>query len=150
MSHVSDLLDGLARTIAAAGLATYRSDGSAYQAGETAVTFKDTPPDPDRVVVLSAYTSTGDEPLITLGRQPVQVKCRGAADDALDVDTLADSIFDLLHGATNLTFGALHVAQILRTSGNIPLGMDEQSRRWMRSDNYYLDVDYPTTANRPI
>lgn len=149
MSHVSDLLHGIAQMLDDAAVATYRSDGSAYLPGETAVFFKNMPADPDRVVVLSTYGANSDQPEITLGRQPVQVKVRGNLTPATDVDDIADAIFDVLHGATDLTFGAMHVVQILRES-NMPMPMDAQSRRWLRSDNYYLDVDYPVSANRPI
>lgn len=149
MSHVSDLLRGLAQFTATAGLVTYRADGSSYLAGETALMFKNMPSDPDRVAVLAAYGANGDQPETPLGRQPVQVKTRGLPGDPFDVEQLGDAIFDLWHGATNLTFGAVHVVQILRTS-SASLGMDAQSRRWIRVDNYDLDLDYPTTPNRPI
>jgi hypothetical protein len=57
-------------------------------------------------------------------------------------------VFEALHNLTDRTFGSVHVVQMLRTSA-IPLGMDDQSRRWMRSDNYSVDVDLPGTALRP-
>lgn len=146
MSHTTDLLHGLAQMLADAGVVTYNSDGTPYTAGQTGLFFKDMPPDPDRVVVLTPFGANSDQPLITLGHQPVQVRCRGTA-DPLDVDTLADAVFTVLHGATNLTFGSVHVVQILRTN-SIPLGMDEQSLRWERSDNYGIDVDLPASTYR--
>lgn len=148
MSTTSDLVTGLAQYLATAGLATYRADGTPYTSGETALYFNDMPASPDRVVALTAYATT-DQAVVTLGAVRVQVRTRGLANDVLDVDTLADSIFTLLHGAVNLTFGTMHVVQILRVS-SATLGMDDQSRRWMRSDNYHLDVDYPTTPNRSL
>lgn len=147
MSSTADLLHGLAQMLADAGVVTYNADGTPYTSGQTGVLFKDMAPDPDRIVVLSPFNANSDQPLITLGRQPVQVRCRGNA-DPLDVDTLADDVFTVLHGATNLTFGSVHVVQILRVN-SIPLGVDEQSLRWERSDNYDIDVDLPTSANRP-
>lgn len=148
MSDTRDVVDGLARMLVTATVATYRSDGSPYLASETGVLFKDLTSTPDRVVVLNAYGTADDNPQWTLGRRLVQARFRGTA-DPLDVDALADAAFNVWHGATNLTFGSVHVVQILRVS-SIPLGRDEQDLRWQRADNYALDLDYPTTANRPI
>lgn len=146
-SPTTDVLDGIGQLINAAGVADYPwTDGSTQPA---VVTFKDMPDSPDRVVVLTPYGASGDQPEITLGRQAVQVWCRGTADDSQDVDVLADAVFAVLHGITNRQFGSVHVVQGLRESGNLPRGMDEQ-RRWMRTDNYYFDVDLPTSANRPV
>lgn len=147
MSPTSDLLNGVAQMLATAGVATYHADGSPYASTDTAVWFKDLPPTPDRAVVISPWGYGDDQPVITYGRRMLQLKFRGTSDPT-DVDSLADAAFAALHGATNLTFGTLHVVQILRVN-SIPLGMDEQSRRWMRSDNYALDVDDPVSAYRP-
>jgi hypothetical protein len=145
----SDMLDGLARMLDTAGVAVYRpSDGATYAADETAISFKDLPPDPDRVVVITPANTPATTPVITYGQRIVQLRFRGTA-VATDVDDLADAAFVVLHGAADLTFGSVHVTQILRFS-SIPLGMDEQDRRWQRSDNYLLDVDWPTSANRPL
>jgi minor capsid protein len=146
MSITSDLLNGIAAATATAGLAVIR-DGTDFLSSETALTFKNLPANPDRVVCLTPFGANSDQPEIPLGIQPVQARFRGTADPR-DVDELADAFFALWHGAINRTFGSVHVVQILRTS-SIPLGMDEQSRRWERSDNYDCYLDYPTTANRP-
>lgn len=147
MSSTRDILDGLARMLDAAAVVTYRPDGTAYLAGETALTFKDLPDAPDRVIALAPFNANSDQPEITLGNQKIQVRGRGTADPS-DVDDLLDDAFQVLHGAADLWFGSVHVVQILRDN-TIPLGMDEQSRRWQRADNYSLDVDLPTSANRP-
>jgi hypothetical protein len=146
MSATNDILTGLAGLITGAGLATVR-DGTDFLSSETALTFKNLPATPDRVVCLTPYGANGDQPEITLGQQPVQVRFRGTSDPR-DVDELGDAVFNVLHGARDLTFGSVHVVQILRISST-PLGMDEQSRRFERSDNFQLDVDLPTSANRP-
>lgn len=148
MSAVTDLLAGMAGMLDTADVGTYRQDGTAYADGETAVEFKYLPTEPDRAVALTAYGATEDHPSIPLGRQSVQAKFRGLPDDDLDVDQLADDAFAVWHGATDLTFGSVHVIQILRAS-QIPLGRDEQGRRSLRADNYYVDLDYPPTPNRP-
>lgn len=148
MSPTGDMLNGLALLLVAAGLGVYRTTGAVYTAGETGITFKNMPSEPDRLICLTAYGAHSDEPTVTLGNQPVQVKMRGLAGSATDVDDLGDGVFAALHGATDLTFGSVHVVQILRLS-SLPLGMDEQERRWLRSDNYSVDVDYPGTPLRP-
>jgi len=147
VTSTGDILAGLASMLATAAVATYRADGTRYLASETAVTFKDLPPAPDRVVCLSPFGATADQPVITYGQQRVQLMMRGTQNPT-DVDDLADAAFAALHGAANLTFGSVHVVQILREN-TIPLGMDEQSRRWLRSDNYVLDVDLPVSTFRP-
>lgn len=148
MSVTNDLLDGLAQMLAAAGVGVYHPDGSGYAANETGILFKLLPPSPDRVIVLTAFGANSDQPRITLGNQPVQLRFRGGPDPR-DVDLIGDAAFTVLHGAEDLWFGSVHVIQILRTN-SIPLGQDEQDSRWQRGDNYSLDVDYPTSANRPI
>jgi hypothetical protein len=145
MGYTNDLLDGLAQTVAAAGIATYRSDGTAYLTTETALSFKNMPDQPDKAIVLTGY-GTQDSPNQALGQERVQFWFRGPAADARVVDDLADSVFLLLQGATHLQFGTCHVIQILRIS-TIPGGQDE-SRRWERTDNYAIDVNPPATANR--
>lgn len=145
----TDMVGGIAQLLAAAGIAVYRPDGLVYTADETAITKKDLPPAPDRVIAITAYGAGDDQPVITYGQRFVQLRFRGAAGDPDDVDDLADAAFDALHGRENLTFGSVHVTQILRFS-SVPLGMDEQSRRWQRADNYQLDVDWPSSATRPL
>lgn len=147
MSVTGDILAGIAVMLDAASVATYRADGTAYLASETAVTFKGLPSSPDRVIALAPWGATADQPVITYGQQRVQLMMRGTAVPT-DVDDLADAAFAALHGATDLMFGSVHVVQILREN-TIPHGMDEQSNRWLRSDNYVLDVDLPTSTYRP-
>lgn len=144
----TDLTDGIAALLVAAGVAVYRPTGPAYTDGETVITKKDLPPAPDRVIAITSYGVADDQPLITYGQRLLQLRFRGVAGDPDDVDDLADAVFAVLHGAEDLTFASVHVAQILRFS-SFPLGMDEQSRRWQRADNYQLDVDWPTSTNRP-
>lgn len=145
MSETADLLDGIARTIDAAGIAQYRADGP-YQAGDVPITFKSMPANPDRAVTLTVYGAS-DHPTIPLGERRLQVRVRGAAGDSLDADDLADAVFDALHGLTHQQYGSVHVIQILRVS-TVPLGLDDLQRD-ERSDNYALDVNPPTTPGRP-
>ncbi|MEV4053038.1 minor capsid protein [Amycolatopsis sp. NPDC049688] len=143
MSFTGDLLDGYAALIAAAGIGTVRSDGSAYQASETAITFGAMPSEPDRAITLTAYP-VRDDPSLSDSVVGLQVRTRGGSDPH-DVEGLADALFDLLHHPQAHTVGAIRVVQALRNSGG-PLGRDENNR-WERSDNYYVTVNRPT-ANR--
>jgi hypothetical protein len=147
MGAIRDMLVGLAETIAGSGIGVYRDDGSAYLATETAIIFGDLPPSPDRCIILSFVGSTSDMTMIPMSSVLVQARFRGLPNDFLDMNDLGDAVFDLLHGATNLTLGSTHAIQILR-NGSAPGGMDA-SRRWGRYDDYLIDLDFPPTANRP-
>jgi hypothetical protein len=146
VSVTTDLLDGLASMIAAADIGVSYTPNGVYAASQTGVYMKILPAKPDRSVSLTAVV-IGDNITLPTGRQMVQVRCRGAANRPLDVDDLADNIFDVLHGTTNLTFGVAHVTQMNRQI-SVPMGMDD-SKRWERVDQYFLDVDSPPTTLRP-
>jgi hypothetical protein len=143
MSFSGDLLNGLAAFLAAAGAGTYRSDGTAYTSGETAIAFAAMPQTPDRAIVLTSYPVT-DDPSLSDSVIGMQVRCRGGVDPH-DVESISDAVFTVLHGKTAFDLGPVHVVQALRNSG-VPLGRDD-SNRWEHSDNYYLTVNRPS-ANR--
>lgn len=140
-----DLLVGLADVLDTAGAATYRASGG-YLADETAVVFGDLPTGPDRVVALALYQAT-DAIEQNLSTRRMQVMMRSVPNDSLDVGDLADDVFDALHVLENTACGVVHVVQCFRTSV-VPLGMDEQ-RRYLRADNYQLDINTPATPGRP-
>lgn len=146
MASTTELLDGFATTIAAAGLASWNPTG-VYTSGQTGIFRKILPADPDRAIALT-LVNTDDDVTMPLGQKMLQVKGRGVPNNPTDVDDLLDSIFDILHGATGLVFGGQTVIQCLRRV-SVPMGMDEASHRWERLDQYYLDVDAAPTANRP-
>ena len=145
MSTTGDLVDGIAGIIFAAGLATFNPNG-VYQSNQTGIFEKIMPAAPDRVITLTAVYQ-GDDVTMPLGQVMVQVRGRGVPNKPRDVDDLLDPIFNILHGATYLTFGSVTVIQMNRRVST-PMGMDD-SKRWERVDQYYLDVDFPATTNRP-
>lgn len=145
MSAMRDLAVGFATTLSGSGVGVFSPTG-AYAPTDTAIVFKDMPPAPDRMIVLTAVPLT-DAEVIPLGKVLVQVKMRGAPNNSLDVDDLGDAVFDLMHGATNLVFGSTHAIQVFRNS-SVPMGIDS-ARRWLRTDHYYVDLDYAATTNRP-
>lgn len=127
------------------GVATFRPTG-VYVPGETGVTFKASPQNIDRVIMLMCVP-INDAVMIPLGKWMVQAYFRGKPNDPMDVEDLGDAVFDLWQGATNITLGSTHAIQILR-QGSVGNGQDD-SRRWTRIDRYLLDLDVTPTVNRP-
>lgn len=134
MSITRDLLVGLKAELTAAGFMTPGF-------------YKELPTAPDRAYAISTYASA-DEPKVALSHIRVQFFFRGAINDSLTPDDDADAVFAVLQGLENRTYGSVQLVQCLRVSA-IPLGIDTV-KRTMRSDNYELDVDLPTTAGRPF
>lgn len=148
MGVTTDLLDGIAVKIGAEVSPTIVWNPNAvYTSGQTGIFMKFMPTTPDRVVVLTAVNQ-GDDISMPAGQVMVQVRGRGLPNRPTDVDDLLDSIFPILHGATNLMFGTVTVIQMNRRV-SVPMGMDDASKRWERIDQYYLDLDFPPTTNRP-
>lgn len=143
MSWTADLLDGLARQLAEAGLATYRPNGT-YAKGDTALAVAVMPPAPDRVICLAVYNQADPLGLADV-EVSLQIRCRATADPRA-VDALADPVVDLLHGATRLVLGGVRVSVIRRIS-SAPLGADALGRM-ERTDNYLLRSERPT-GHRP-
>ncbi len=136
----TELITGVAQVLAAAGLGVWRPDGSAYQAGETAIVDTDVPDRPDRLIVLTTYPV--DDEVGTDTTVGLQVRTRAAGADPRPCRDLDDHVFELLHGRTDwrLPTGVHVVSCLRRSSAN--LGTD-QSGRWERSSNYYLLTHWP-------
>lgn len=146
MSFTADLLRGLGAYLAAASIGVAYKPAGVYLATDTGVVFGLYPTSPDRCIAMTAY-ATSDEAKVALSRIRVELAFRGVPNDSLDVDDLADSVFNVLHGYEDLTFGSAHVDQALRVISHAT-GVDD-SKRSQRSDSYDLDVDVPVTAGRP-
>ncbi len=140
-----DLLNGIAALCAASGLGTYDPAGS-YTAGQTGIFMKVMPATPDRVIVLTAVNQ-GDSITDPFGQIMIQARFRGLPNQPLDVEVLGDQFFDIFHGTTSLLTGTTTVVQMNRRV-SVPMGMDANTR-WERADQYYLDVSFPPTVNRP-
>lgn len=139
----SDLLTGLAAYLHAAAIGTYKASG-AYAATDTAIVLGDIPQDPDNVITLGAY-GVSDDVSLSDSVIGVQVRCRAAGADPCPADDMADGIFDLLHGATNLTLaGGVRLVQCLLHSGPASLGQDANGR-WSCVQNFYCTVHRPST-----
>lgn len=137
-SFLVDLVDGLARTLADAGVATYRPTG-VYTPSETAITDTVMPDSPDRVVVLTAYGSS-DDPALTDCTVSVQVRTR-AGQDPRQVAALDDAVFNVLHALADQQFGSARVA-FMRRDNSAPMGRDASGRH-ERTSNYTVRCQRP-------
>lgn len=148
MTVTRDIFTGLVGMITTAGLAVFHPT-TAYASTDTAI-YPKTLPDgtgvPDKAIAINIVPFT-DNVTLPAGLTMVQIVGRGARNDPLSVDDILDPIFDILHGATRLTWGQTGVIQILRNS-SIPFPEDA-NHRTERVDKYYLDLDYPPTSLRP-
>lgn len=142
--YTSRLLAGLAEHLAAAGIGTWDPTGATYAAGATAIVIRAIPAQPDRLITITAYPLGNNLPGMADHVTGVQVRVRGTQDPRV-CDDLADAIFDLLDGATALTWGGIPVKDVGRRSYT-SLGQDG-SRRWERSENYLVDAMRPTSKN---
>jgi hypothetical protein len=138
VTFLVDVVDGLAKMLAAAKVATYRPDG-VYGAGETAITDTVMPAAPDRAVVLTAY-DTANAQNLTDTTVYVQVRTR-AGPDPREVAALDDAVFDVLHNSGPFLFGTARVVLITRQSA-APLGADSLGR-FERTSNYALRAHRP-------
>ena len=138
MSFLVEIVDGLARLLDAAEVATYRPDG-VYETGETAITDTVMPDSPDRAVVLTAYDTANSQNL-TDTTVFVQARTR-AGPDPREVATLDDALFEVLHNSGPFLFGTARVVLITRQSA-APLGADTLGR-FERTSNYTVRAHRP-------
>lgn len=142
-TFTGSVLDGIAQLLAGGGVGTYRTDGSAYAPGETAIVFGTLPQTPARCIALSYYPVTETVATQT-GQHGVQIRTRGADQDPNDVDQLADNCHRILHGLTLVALNSVTAGQIRHQSG-ASLGQGP-TLQWERSDNYYVWADRPAQA----
>lgn len=122
MSTAGDLRAGASQALEDAGVAVYRvgADG-AYAADELGIFHGRMPADPDRVVVVNAYARPADH------QQGVQVRVRGAADDDVDADDVADAVRKALHGIHDRRWGDTDLVQLAFLNA-APMGADANGR----------------------
>jgi hypothetical protein len=145
MSATRDILFSAAQMIADADdTFTFRSDGSAYQAGEVALVLGFMPQTPDRCVALN-WVDLDEHPVLSMTSGILQAGIRGR--NILEVSDLGDAVFAVLHGAEHLVWGTVEVNLISRSS-SVPMPADE-NERLIRADQYAVDADMPAIPNRP-
>jgi hypothetical protein len=140
-----ELLRGVAQLLHDAGVGvTYRATG-AYIAGETGIFFDTMPDSLPNAVQLSLYPVM-DDPMYGSDLIGLQVISRSVGPDPFPNRQLTAKIFDILQGLINKTLTTgVKIITSSRRSGT-SLGIDA-SKRWSRSNNYYLRV-YRPTPNR--
>lgn len=139
----SRLLAGMAQHIADAGIGDWNPAGT-YAADDTGIVIRAIPDLPHRLITLAAYPLGTNLPGMADHVLGVQVRLR-AGPDPRECDDLADAIFDLLDGASGLTWGGIPIKDVGRRSYT-SMGQDG-SRRWERSENYFVDAMRPTSNN---
>lgn len=141
----TDLLTGLGAYLAAGGIGATWNPSGAYTVLQTGIVLNAIPQKPDRLITLSTY-NVDDSPALSDSVIGVQVRCRWGGQDPRPVTDLDDSIYNLIHGLTNVTLSTnVKIVQCLQNN-SILLGQDVDSR-WESVANYYVTVHRPS-ANR--
>lgn len=142
MSFEYDLATGVAVLLDAEDIGVWRPDG-VYAPHEIGITYRARPATPKQIIALSPYPIS-DSVNLSQSVIGLQVIARSPGRDPRGMDDIADAVFDLLHGMqqARLTTGVL-VTHSRRVS-SLSLGQEPANGLWTRSDNYYLDVHYPT------
>lgn len=133
---------GLIRHLADLELCAWSPTG-VYPAAAAGAFLVTVPNLPDRALTLSPYQvlDDPDQAMSTIG---VQVRTRWAGADPRATLNYAGAIFDALHGLGPVVLpGGVSISQCLRRSST-PMGQDG-SKRWSWADNYYVDVDRPSS-----
>ena len=133
----SRLLGGIAQRLEDAGIGTWRPDGAAYAAGETAIVIRAVPQAPDRLITLTVYPVGTDLRGMQDHTTGVQIRVRGTTDPRV-ADDLADAIFDDLDSLGRASVGGIAVVDMWRQSYT-SLGQDSAGR-WERSENFYVQA----------
>jgi hypothetical protein len=143
----SDLLIGLAEYAAANGGGTWNPAGI-YTSGQTGIMIAASPPEPDKVVILTPYGPLGqwDDGDVLQG---LQIRYRGARNDPTSTYDLRDTWRDLLDGIGGdglVEIGGVLVSQIFAKPGT-SLGFDGNVRlEW--SDNFHIQAARPTALRQ--
>ncbi|MFI9203333.1 minor capsid protein [Streptomyces sp. NPDC053048] len=135
---MADLLDGLARHLAAVGLLTYDPTG---RSGDTFIEAM--PPQPDLAVCLALYDAGTPEARDDVEQRRLQVRTRGTTDPRVS-RTRAEALYRALHGQAGLELpdGTWLVLAAARGTP-APLGPDSNGRH-EHVVNFDLDLAGPT------
>lgn len=145
---MSDILTAVTKAVIArlddAGVGWDSSTGGT-QGARPLLTVKVKPPDPDRIIAVTAYSRTAS-PDMSLKNTAISVQLwiRGAPDGLLDPESIVSSAFDALHGQHHVTWGGLVIDRCAHAYGS-PMGPDDQ-RRWEWSENYTIVTQQRSTS----
>jgi hypothetical protein len=141
------LLDGLARYLAAQGLAVYDTTG-AVETADWSLFIEAMPPQGDQVIGLFQYAAGESDATNPWDETNIQVRVR-AREDPRVPRARAQAIYDRLHGLGPLTLpdGTWVQLAIGTQGGPIPLGPDSSGRH-EHTVNFRIEIDNPS-LNRP-
>lgn len=144
MPFLTDLCEGFAQLIAtdadpAQNLAWLTA--GVYPSGKTGIYIAHVPPDPNRIVTLTAY-GYGDDATYGDTAAGLQVRSRSAGADPRDVYALDDAVADVLLGRYPMTLPTGVYVQTLARSSSTSLGMDDD-QRWSHVSNFDLSLNRP-------
>ncbi|MFI5808881.1 minor capsid protein [Streptomyces sp. NPDC051561] len=135
---MADLLDGIARYLAAAGLLTYNPNGTS---GDTFVEAM--PPVPDRAVSLALYDGGAPEARDDAEQRRLQVRTRGTADPRVS-RVRCEALYRALHGLADVELPDGSWLTLAAARGTpAPMGADSNGRH-EHVVNFDLDVSGPT------
>lgn len=135
---MADLLDGLARYLAAAGHVTYRPDGTGGD-----LFIEDMPPTPDAAVGLWLYDGPAPDALNAYDTPRLQVRARGGPDPRTS-RARAWAIYSELHGLAGVELADGTWLTLAAARGTpAPMGRDSSGRH-EHVVNFDLDVSAPT------
>jgi len=115
----------------------FREDGTDYLASEVALFVGAIDPTPDRAIGVRVYGTTDDD----VAERRVQLRIRGAKNQPLSADRMADLAFTVLHGLSRVG-GINDIRRISMT----PLGSDTNGRE-ERTENYQIILDNPEASS---
>lgn len=120
---MADLLDGLARHLAALGLLTYDPTGTS---GDTFI--ETMPPRPDAAVSLTLYDAGPPTARDDAADQRLQIRVRGGPDPRVS-RRRAQAIYDALHGLTDVQLGdGTYLVLVTARGIPAPMGNDTTGR----------------------
>jgi hypothetical protein len=140
----NELVAGFAVLLEQAELGVWNPSG-ALPVGGTLITQQAAPADVSRLIALTAYGV--DDSGATSSTYGLLVRTRWEGADPRPVNRLAGDIFRALHQRADFTlWTGIRVYFIERVSWTT-LGQDG-SKRWSRTDNYYVTAHRPTPNRR--
>lgn len=141
MAVETKVLEGIAALLAANSIGTW-SKTTAYTPTQVGIYDGPIGSDTPEAIGLTLYPVS--DPVDSESIIGLQIMFQSASKSTLR--DRAETVFNLLHASWGLQLPQVRITHLLRRSSS-DLGRDDAGR-WLRSDNYYLNLNRPT-ANRP-
>lgn len=135
MGFQADLLNGIGQLLETAGVGKWSPAGG-YAADDVMLTVDQLPTGHAQAVAMGFYPvedSAGTDSIVG-----IQFWIRGKPKDRLSSKSIADSLFDALHGIESTSIAGIPIMRVWRQSG-ANLGPDGNDRQEL-SENYYLQL----------